>query len=125
MRIVLDLVAVHVGARIALVRIADDVFLSVLALARKSHLFPVRTAGPSAAAQPRRFYLLDDGFGPRVDQDFIKRLIPSRSDVLLDIFGIDQNPQLRRNDFLLAFEERHFGPTREFPGIPAHISNAM
>ena len=59
MRIALDLVAVHVGAGIALVGIADDVLGVGLGLGQEIPLVAGEEARAAAAAQPRGLDLLD------------------------------------------------------------------
>ena len=112
-RIALDLVAVHVSAGVALVGIADDVFLAGLGLRQKLPFVAGEITGAAASAQLRRLDLLDDVLRPAVDQDFIERLVAADRDVLLDIVGIDE-AAIAQDDFLLTLEERDLVPVRDF-----------
>ena len=109
-RIALDLVAVHVGAGIALVGIADDVFGRHRRLAQELPL-ECRWRYP-APPRPRSLAALicsitDSGL--LVDQHLVQRLVAADGDVFLDIVGIDE-PAVAQHDLLLALEERHVVP---------------
>ena len=112
MRIAFDLVAVHVGAGVALVGIADDVFGVGFGLGEEVPLVAGEKARAAAAAQTRGFDLLDDGVGAAIDEDLIERLIAADGDVLLDVGGADE-AAVAENDFLLAFEEGQRVPERD------------
>ena len=111
--IALDLVAVHVSAGIALVRIADDVLAIGLSLIKELPLVAREISGAAPAAQFRCLDLFDHGLGPSVNQNLVERLVSSDADVFLNIVGIDE-PAVAQNDLLLALEERHFVPGWHF-----------
>ena len=70
-RIAFDLVAVHVGAGIAFVRIADDVLLVGDGLAQELPLQAGEESGAAAAAQLGGLDLLDHHFRVGVDQHLV------------------------------------------------------
>ncbi len=121
MRIALDLVAVHVGAGIAFVGIADDELLVGDGLAQELPLAAGKEPGAAAPAQLRGLDLLDDDLRLFVDQGFVQRLISADSDVFLDVVGIDQ-AAVAQHDLLLAFEERYVAPQRHF-GIGVAVAD--
>src|ERR1035437_3142120 len=94
-----NLVAVHIGARIALVGIADKVLCVCLGLGQKIPLIASEEAGSAASAQAGCFDLLNDAFGTSIDEHLIKGLIPTDGDVLLDIFRIDE-PAIAQDNLL-------------------------
>ena len=112
-RIALDLVAVHVGAGIAFIGIADDVLLIRLGFGQELPLVAGQVSRAAASAQLGGLDLLDDELRPAVDQHLVQRLVPADRDVFLDVIGIDE-AAIAQNDLLLAFEERHFVPQRHF-----------
>src|SRR5271167_5113955 len=101
MRIALDLIAIHVGAGIALIGIADDELLVGNRFAEELPLVAGQESRAAAAAQLGGFHLLDDLLGLFVDQGLVQRLIAADRDVLLDIFGIDE-AAVSQHDLLLA-----------------------
>ncbi len=111
MRIAFDLVAVHVGAGIALVRVADQELALSLGLAQKLPLQAGRIAGAAAPAQARLLDLIIGRLGRPVDQNLVQGLVAADGDVFLDIVGIDQSG-VAEHDLLLAAEERHLVPQR-------------
>ena len=118
-RIALDLVAVHVCAGIALVCVADDVFLVGLGLGQEIPFVAGQESGAAAAAKLRRLELLDDAFRTAVDKDLVKSLISAHADVFFNVLRIDKSA-VPQNDLLLALKERHFVPGRYF-GIAVTI----
>ena len=70
-RIAFDLVAVHVSAGIAFVRVADDVLLFAFGFAQELPLEAGEESGAAAAAQLGGFDLLDDHLRHGVDQNLI------------------------------------------------------
>ena len=108
-RVALDLVAVHVGAGVALVRVADEVLLGPRGRAQELPLVPREVAGPAAAAQLGRLHLLDDARGVRVDQDLVEGLVAPDRDVLLDVVRVDE-PAVAQDDLHLALEEGDLVP---------------
>ena len=108
-RVAFNLVAVHVGAGVPFIRVADEVLPVARGLAQE---FPFETrqeSGAAAAAQPRRLDLLDHHFRVGVDEHFVQRLIPADADVLFDVVRADQ-AAIAQYDLLLRFEEGHFLP---------------
>ena len=90
LRVALDLVAVHVGAGIALVRVADDVLGVALGLAQELPLAAGGEAGAAAPAQLGGLDLLDHRFRIAVDEYLVQRLVTAHGDVLLDVVRADQ-----------------------------------
>src|SRR5579872_1830390 len=123
-RIALDLVAVHIGAGIAFVRVTDDVFGLSLGFGKEFPFVAGEVAGSATAAKLGNFDLFDHAAGVGIDENLVKGLIAADGDVLLDIVRVD-DPAIAQNDFLLAFEECdivprwHFrisGPITDVPG---------
>ncbi len=102
MRITLDLVAIHVGAGIAFIRIADDEFLLGLCFRQELPLVAGEIAGAASSSQFCRLDLLDDCVGLSIDQSLIKRLIAPDRDVFLYVIRIDQ-AAITQHDLLLTF----------------------
>ena len=121
MRIALDLVAVHVGAGIAFVGIADDVLLVGNRLAQELPLVAGEEAGAAAPAQLGSLDLLDDALRLVVDQRLVQRLVAADRDVFLDVVGIDQ-AAVAQHDLLLALEEGHLVP-RGHSGIAVPVAD--
>src|SRR5208337_561443 len=116
--ITLDLVAVHIGAGIAFIGIANDVFSIGLGLGHELPLVAGQVARATASAQFGSLDLLDDGLRPAVDEHLVQGLVSADRDVFLNVIGIDE-AAIPQNDLLLAFEERHFVPQRNFGiGMP-------
>ena len=107
--VALDLVAVHVGAGVALVRVADEVLLGAGRRAQELPLVAGEVARPAAAAELGRLDLLDDGGGVGVDQDLVEGLVAADRDVLLDVVGVEE-AAVAEDDLHLALEERHLVP---------------
>ena len=108
-RVALDLVAVHVGAGVALVRVADEVLLGPGRRAQELPLVAGEVARAAAAAQLGRLELLDDAGGVGVDQDLVEGLVAADRDVLLDVVGVDE-AAVAQHDLDLALEERDLVP---------------
>ena len=111
MRIALDFVAVHVGARIAFVRIADDIFLVCL---DPLHHFPFdrgRKAGATAPAEFRALDLFEHVVLCHLRKGFKQRTIASYGDVFFNIIGVDETG-IAEDELSLAFEEWNFIPGR-------------
>ena len=111
-RIALDLVAVHVGAGIALVGVADQELPLGLGLAQELPLHAGGVAGAAAPAQAGFLDLLVGRLGRAVDQHLVQGLVAADGDVFLDVVGIDQ-PGVAQDDLLLAAEEGHLVPQRD------------
>src|SRR5208337_850594 len=106
MRIALDLVAVHKGAGITLIGIADDVFGVPLGLGQKIPLIAGEEAGAAASAQTGSLDLFDHALRAPIDQHLVVGLVATHGDVFLDVGRID-NPAVAQNDLLLSLEERY------------------
>ena len=90
MRIALNLIAVHIGSRIALIGIADDIFLVGLLLV---HDLPFHTrgeAGTTAAAQLRRCHLMDNGRRLITGKDRSEGIITAHSDIIEDLLRVNK-----------------------------------
>ena len=109
--IAFDLIAVHVGAGVALVGVADDVLLVRLGLGEELPLVAGEVAGAAAAAELGGLDLLDDDVGALIDQDLIEGLVAADADVLLDVVGVDE-AAVAEDDLLLALEEGDVVPVR-------------
>ena len=113
MRIAFDLVAVHVSAGIAFVRVADEVFLVGLCLGQEVPLVARQESGTAAAAKFGGLDLFDHHLGSAVNEDTVKCLVAAYPYVFFNVIRIDE-PAIAQNDLLLAFEEWHFVPQRYF-----------
>ena len=111
-RIALDLVAVHVGAGIALVGVADEELALGGGLAQEFPFLTGRVAGAAPPAQAGFLDLVVGRLGLAVDQHLVEGLVAADGDVFLDVVGIDQ-PGVAQDDLLLAAEERHLVPQRD------------
>ena len=112
-RVAFNFVAIHVGAGVAFVCIADDVLLFCFCLGQEFPLVASGISGSAAAAQFRGLDLLDDAGRVRIDQYFVECLISADGDVFFNVVGIDDSA-IPQNDFLLAFEERNVAPGGDF-----------
>ena len=110
-RIALHLVAVHVGARIALIGVADQVLPVPDGLSEIFEFQAGREARAAAAAQPGQLELFVHCLRRAVAQHLVQRLVAADRDVLLDVVGVDQ-AAVAQHDLLLALEERHLVPGR-------------
>src|SRR5208283_2726685 len=117
-RIALDLIAIHVRAGIALVRVADDVLLVGLGLGHEFPLIPREISSAAASTQLGSLDLLEDVLRAASDQDFVQGLIASDGDVFFDVVGIDESA-IPQNDFLLPLEEGHLVPEGKLRVAPA------
>ena len=88
-RVAFDLVAVHVGAGVAFVGVADDVFDVGLGFGEEVPLVTGEEARATAATKAGCFDLLDYGVFAAVDQDLVEGLIAADGDVFLDVGGAD------------------------------------
>ncbi len=122
-RIAFNLVAIHVGAGIAFVGIADDVLWLCLRFGQKLPLIAGQVARASAAPQLGGFDLFDDRFWMPIDKHLVQRLVSADSDVLLNVVRVD-NSAIAQDDLLLALEERHFIPSWNFADNPLRIGHA-
>ena len=109
MRVAFNLVAVHVRARIAFVRIADDVFLVCVDLLHHLPLDGGRETGTAAPAQLGFLDFLENAVRRHVCQRFEKRAVPADGDVFLDILRIDES-RFAEHDLFLPLEERDLIP---------------
>ena len=108
MRVALQDAAVHEGAGVALVGVADDELSLGRLLGDGGPLQPGRVAGAAAAAQAAPRDLRDDLGRAHLTQDVVQGLVPSGLDVRLDPVRLDQ-PAVLQDDGHLAGEERVFG----------------
>ncbi len=88
MRVALHQAAVHEGARVSLVSVADDVFLGPRLLKRQAPLPPRGEATATPAAQSRESDLLADRFRRHSGEGRLRGAVASVVDVLADILGI-------------------------------------
>src|ERR1017187_1786468 len=103
--IALDLVPIHVGAGIAFIGIANDVFVVGFRLGHELPLITREISGSAASPQLRSLDLFDYDLGAAVDEHTIERLVSANRDVFLDVVGINE-PAIPQNNLLLALEER-------------------
>ena len=106
MRIALEHTAIHEGAGIAFVRIADYVFVLSGSFGDRTPLEPrgiTRAATPSQTALD---HLLHDFGRSHLGQNTHQGTVSGGADVFLDAFGVDQ-ARIFKNDFLLPLEEWH------------------
>ena len=85
MRIAFDFVAVHVGAGIAFVGVADDVLGIAFGLGQEVPLVAGEESRAAASAQPRSLDLLDHSIGAAVDEHLVERLVAADGDVFLNV----------------------------------------
>ena len=110
-RIAFQLVAVHVGAGIALIGVADQVLPVPDGLSEIFEFQSGREARPTAAAQPGQLELFIHCLRRAVAQNLAQRLVSADRDIFLDVVGIDQ-AAVAQDDLLLTLEERHLIPGR-------------
>src|SRR5208282_2205628 len=90
MRIAFHFVAVHKGAGVALVGIADEVFGVGLGLGQVVPLVGGEEARAAAATEARGLHLLNYCLGASVNEHLVKCLVAANADVLFDIGGDDK-----------------------------------
>ena len=112
MRVALDFVAVHVGARVAFIRVTDDVLLLGGGLSQEVPLEAREIARAAAAAQLGSLDLLDHQLRIGVDQHLVERLVAADGDVFFQVVGADQ-AAIAKDDLLLRLEERNLLPGRD------------
>ena len=100
-RVALQDAAVHVGARVALVAVADDEVLVGLRLAGQLPLQPDREACAAPAAQAGRLQLVDHLLGRHAGQDAGQALVAAAVQVLVDFLGVD-HAAVAHDDAVLA-----------------------
>ena len=105
MRIVFHHRAVHVGARVALVAVGDDVLRLALSCGEEGPLGSGGIAGAATTAESGLADDLDDLFGRHASDDPLERLVAAVADVGLDAVRID-DPAVLEHDAFLAREER-------------------
>ena len=96
---------VHKRARIALVRIADQIFFRSGRLARSIPFKPGRKSCAASAGQSGLFYRLYYVFRRHFAKHFFKRPISAGSDVFVNAFRIDFSAVPERNPRLI-FKKR-------------------
>ncbi len=104
MRVAFQGAAVHEGAGVAFVGVADDVFLVSRGLAAEAPFHAGQEAGPAAAAQPGLQDDLDDLFGGIFLQHLLNGLVAAAGDVFVDGIGID-DAAIAQDDALLLGEK--------------------
>ncbi len=104
MGVALDRGAVHVGARVALVGVADDVLLVAGGLLGQVPLHPGREARAAAAAQAGGLELLDDLVGLHLEEGLLEAGIAVARDVLVDVLGVDHAAVAQDDAELLLVE---------------------
>src|SRR3954454_20096699 len=97
--------AVHERSRVALVRVADDVFLLLGGLGDGRPFQPGRIAGAAASAQAAGDDLLYDFLRTALGDRRHQRAIPVVRNIVLDALGVD-DAGVFKHDLLLAGEER-------------------
>jgi len=116
-RVALDLVAVHVRARVALVGVTDYVLLVCLVLA---HHLPFYAGGESRAAAAAQIGLghgLHDLVGAHGADRLEQRAVAAYGHVFLDAFGVDHSA-VAQYEFFLPLEEGDLVPFGYvFPGF--------
>ena len=103
-RVALEHGAIHECARVALVGVADDIFLIRLILAGEAPFQTRRESAAASAAQTGILDYLDDLVRGVFGQAFCKSLIAVHGYVFIDIFGVD-NAAVAQRDSLLLFIE--------------------
>ena len=104
MRIRLDLVAVHIGAGVALVRVADDRPVRRALGAHDLPLLISREARAPAAAQLGFLELFDHDFGLHRIQGLYQARVAAGAEILLDALGVYQ-ARIAQHQLFLALEE--------------------
>ena len=101
-RVGLDDRAIHERAGVALVRVADEVFVLALGVARGVPLEPCGKARTAAARQARSLDFLDYLFRRHAVQNLRNRLVAVRRPVGVQRFRVDQATMPERNARLLV-----------------------
>jgi GNAT superfamily N-acetyltransferase len=104
MRVALDRGAVHVGARIALVGVADDVLEVARRLRGEVPLEPCREARAAAAAKAGSLELVDDVGGLHLEERPLEPAVAVAGDVLVDVLGVDHAAVAQDHAELLLVE---------------------
>ena len=97
--------AVHVGAGVALVRVADHVLLPLGLGLRELPLEARREAGAAAAAEAGLQHLLDDLLRRHLEEHLLDRLVAVARDVVLDLLRVD-DAAVAQDDAVLLLVER-------------------
>ncbi len=106
MGIALKHAAVHEGAGVAFVRVADDVFLLAGGFCDRAPLQPGGIAGAATAAQAALYHFLHHFGGRHLGKHAHQGAVSGSAHVFLNTLGIDQ-AGIFQHDFLLPLEERH------------------
>ena len=96
---------VHVRARVALVRVADHVLLTLRLLRRGLPLHASREARAATTAETGLLHLFDDLLRRHLEENLLERLVAVTRDVILDLLGID-HAAVAKNDTELLLVER-------------------
>ena len=110
MRIAFQHGAIHEGAGVAFVGVADDVFFLLAGLGHRAPLQAGGVAGAAAAAQSAAHHLVDHLVRRHLGDGVDQREVAVVRDVVFDALGIDA-AGVFQHDLLLPLEERHVGGT--------------
>ncbi len=108
MRIAFQDPAVHEGSRIALIRVAGDVFRAALGGPAELPFFRGGKARPAAPAKPRAAHPVDHLFRGHLGQGLAERLVAVLGDVVFDILGVDLPAVAQDNPDLFGFGGAQF-----------------
>ena len=111
MGIAFEFVAIHIGAGVAFIGVADQELAIRRRLAQELPFQAGRETGAAAAAQPRNLELLVHQLRRAVDQHLVQRLVAADRDIFFDVVRIDQSA-VAQDDLLLSAEERNLVPHR-------------
>jgi hypothetical protein len=110
-RVALQHAAVHERARVAFVRIADQVLRRSRRLAGKPPLQPGREPGSAAAPQAGGEHLFDHRLGLH-SEGLLQALIAARGEVVIHVLGIDET-QVAGDDAYLGLEHGEVEESRQ------------
>ena len=98
--------AVHEGAGISFVGVADDILLVARGVATELPLAAGRKAGATAPAEAGPLDLFNDLFGSHFQKSFLQGAVAVGGDVVVDLLGVNVST-VAQNDTLLLFVEIH------------------
>ena len=104
-RIAFEHAAIHEGARVALITIADDILAIAVGLGDHAPFQAGGKAGPAPAAQTAAQHLLDDLAGRKLGKGFQQPFVAVGANVVPDLLRIDPAGVLE-HDLNLAPEKR-------------------
>ncbi|OQA54024.1 MAG: hypothetical protein BWY42_01750 [Candidatus Omnitrophica bacterium ADurb.Bin277] len=99
-RIALEDSPVHIGARITLITVTNNIFLVTPGLAGKFPFHAGRKSGTAPPPEPARFHFLNDFLRRITFEDFRKRGKPVVSDIIFQALGIDNTAIAKNNSQL-------------------------